>query len=361
MPSITRYAKEFTRPLLRWFTLFGRKDLPWQHPRTPYRIWVSEIMLQQTQVKTVIPYFERFMAQFPELPALANASEEQILAAWSGLGYYSRARNLYQTAQLLLSRYQGIWPQTVEELTSLPGIGRSTAAAITSQAFNLATPILDANVKRVLCRYFLVEGHPEVKKVKTQLWELAEQCMPNDRCADYTQAIMDLGATCCTSRNPQCSHCPLQTSCLAYQHDRVALLPHKKIKKTVPTKSQQFLLIHTADKKLYLEKKPPTGIWGGLWCLPTLDLETNPLDYLQHNFGFATLVSSNAFMQFKHAFTHLHLNIHVMSLKITQTPTALPLPPKNGQWFSPEDTSQLGLPQPVQRIIKAYKQTDTCE
>ena len=210
---------KFSLPLLEWFNCHGRKDLPWQHPRSAYRVWISEIMLQQTQVKTVIPYFNHFIAKFPDIQQLAHAYEDRVLAQWSGLGYYSRARNLHKTAKIICEKYKGEFPRELADLIALPGIGPSTAAAIASQAFNQATPILDGNVKRVLCRYFLIDGWPEHSSVKQKLWQLAKECMPTERCADYTQAIMDLGATRCTARNPDCANCPLQYTCLAKHHN----------------------------------------------------------------------------------------------------------------------------------------------
>lgn len=222
--------EQFSKPLLLWFTLHGRKNLPWQHPRTPYRVWISEIMLQQTQVQTVIPYFERFMQRFPNISDLALAHEDDVLSLWSGLGYYSRARNLHQTAKIILQHHQGIFPNDYTLLNELPGIGPSTAAAILSQAFNKPAAILDGNVKRVLTRFFRIQGHPEQTQVKKTLWELADSCMPQENCADYTQAIMDLGATCCTTKNPHCPNCPLQKNCLAFKHQEQYLYPTKKLK-----------------------------------------------------------------------------------------------------------------------------------
>ena len=356
MPKTAPYSKQFTLPLLNWFDQFGRKDLPWQHPRTAYRIWVSEIMLQQTQVKTVIPYFERFITQFPELNDLANADEEEVLALWAGLGYYSRARHLYRAAKMIQQEFQGVWPQDIKTLSQLPGVGRSTAAAIASQAFNLPTPILDGNVKRVLCRYFLVEGYPEDNAVKTQLWNYAELCMSKERCVDYSQAIMDLGATCCTSRNPQCHQCPLQNTCQAYIENRVLEFPHKKTKKKLPTKEQQFLLIaDTINQKIYLEKKPPTGVWGSLWCLPNISTTENPIDYLQQIGHHQISNTTHQLMAFKHTFSHFHLQIQVVLLEIkSQSNQRNFVKETSGKWFSLADALKQGIPAPVEKIIKRY-------
>lgn len=220
--------KKFSQPLLQWHALYGRNNLPWQLPRTPYRVWISEIMLQQTQVQTVIPYFERFMQQFPNINTLAQANDDEVLSLWSGLGYYSRARNLHQTAKIVVQHHGGVLPDNYQLLKELPGIGPSTAAAIASQAFNQPIAILDGNVKRVLTRFFMIKGYPEQAQVKKTLWELANSCMPNENCANYTQAIMDLGSLCCTPKNPNCHNCPLQNSCLALKYEEQHLYPTKR-------------------------------------------------------------------------------------------------------------------------------------
>ncbi|MBA3535400.1 MAG: A/G-specific adenine glycosylase [Tatlockia sp.] len=343
--------EKFSRPLLQWFDSHGRKELPWQQPRTPYRVWISEIMLQQTQVKTVIPYFNQFMAKFPALVQLAAAHEDQVLAQWSGLGYYSRARNLHKTAQIICETYKGEFPSQLENLIKLPGIGPSTAAAITSQAFNQATAILDGNVKRVLCRYFLVEGWPEQSVVKQKLWQLAQQCMPKERCADYTQAIMDLGAICCTTRNPNCANCPLQTGCVAKEQNLVSLYPHKKVKKPLPVKQQQFLLLHDLDNKIYLEKRPPTGIWGGLWCLPSIDIDLCPSEYIAKIYDFSCL-KHQELLYIRHSFSHFHLEISAKALEIENKGKMIA--EGSGKWFANIEIKELGLAKPVMDIINYF-------
>lgn len=342
--------KQFSKKLLAWFDCHGRKDLPWQHPRSAYRVWISEIMLQQTQVKTVIPYYSRFMTSFPDLTQLAKAKEDLVLAHWSGLGYYSRARNLHKTAQIIFSEFDGEFPADLDKLIKLPGIGPSTAAAITSQAFNQATAILDGNVKRVLCRYFQVEGWPEQAMVKNKLWQLANQCMSKERCADYTQAIMDLGATCCTLRKPNCNECPLQQSCLAYRAGRVAEYPYKKVKRSIPTKQQQFLLLHQNDT-IYLEKRPPTGVWGGLWCLPSINMEECPQNYIAKNYAFNEL-KQERLITIKHSFSHFHLEIDAIAIEISQQANQMADSP--GGWFKASDLNQLGLAKPVNDIIAHF-------
>lgn len=373
--------EQFTIPLLHWFDRHGRKDLPWQHPRTAYRVWISEIMLQQTQVKTVIPYFTRFIEHFPDIWQLAHADEDQILALWSGLGYYSRARNIHKTAKIICEQYQGEFPADWLTLQTLPGIGPSTAAAITSQAFAQATPILDGNVKRVLCRYFLVDGWPEQSIVKQKLWQLASQCMPTQRCADYTQAIMDLGAICCTSRNPNCTDCPLHKTCLAKIQDKASLYPHKKIKKALPVKCQQFLLLYNDKREIYLEKRPPTGIWGGLWCMPAIDLDCCPREYIESSYAM-TSVSVKELLNMRHTFSHFHLEIKALALQtvgnlIAPSPSTfgglasgannvegslnsagkrqeIEVKEAAGKWFKPADVCRLGLAKPVSRILNYF-------
>ena len=341
-------SNQFSTPLLQWFDINGRKDLPWQSPRDPYRVWVSEIMLQQTQVQTVIAYFNRFIQRFPSLLELATAQEDDVLSLWSGLGYYSRARNLHLTAKIIAQQYQGIFPKDLNLLMDLPGIGPSTAGAILSQSFNLPTAILDGNVKRVLARFFMVKGYPEQALVKKKLWELANYCMPKQRCADYTQAIMDLGATCCTSKNPNCSNCPLQNHCLAYKHKEQLQYPVKKIKKPVPILHQQFLVLSNEHGLIYLEKRPPSGLWGGLWCLPALEMDECPLRFIELYYDLKG-ETPEKLIAFKHQFSHFHLHINALSIKTkclgTQTAEA------NGRWFTKEQYPSLGLAKPTHLIL----------
>jgi len=345
---------DFTLPLLQWYEQHGRKGLPWQHPRDPYRVWISEVMLQQTQVKTVLPYFTRFIDSFPDLSSLALAAEDEVLAHWSGLGYYSRARNMHKTAKIIANELDGKFPESLPELIKLPGIGDSTAGAIASLAFNKPTAILDGNVKRVLSRYFLVSGLAEQSAVKKKLWALANECMPDTACADYTQAIMDLGATCCTVNNPLCSSCPLQKTCLAYQGHVVASYPSKKLKKKLPVKQQQFLLLHTVDNLIYLEKNPPIGLWGGLWCMPSIDINHCPHAYITQTYQLhADKVQD--LMTIKHSFSHFHLHIKALSLQTsTLTYSLAELP---GRWFSVSELKKLGLAKPVSVIINQFLHT----
>lgn len=342
--------QQFSLPLLAWFDIHGRKDLPWQHPRHPYPVWVSEIMLQQTQVQTVISYFNRFITHFPTVKSLALAEEDEVLSFWSGLGYYSRARNLHKTAKIIHYHYHDAFPNDVDSLIKLPGIGPTTAAAISSQAFDKPTAILDGNVKRVLSRFFLVQGSPELAKVKQDLWILANTCMPPLRCADYTQAIMDLGALCCTAKTPNCLQCPVKTHCLAFKYQKQALYPNKKYKKTVPTYKQQFLILLNEENQFYLEKRPPTGLWGGLWCLPSIDDEGDAQTFIatQYALKAETLESLNSF---KHYFSHFHLIIY--PLKIKTTPLSHCVAQPQGQWFNKDELSFIGLAKPTTLILSS--------
>lgn len=346
--------QQFSQPLLAWYDLYGRKDLPWQVPRHPYRVWISEIMLQQTQVQTVIPYFNRFMECFPTVKDLALAAEDQVLSLWSGLGYYSRARNLHKTAKIIHDQYKGIFPETLEQLMELPGIGPSTAAAIVSQAFNKPAAIMDGNVKRVLARFFRVHGWPEQADIKKTLWNFANHCMPEQRCADYTQAIMDLGATCCTSKKPDCTHCPLNKNCQALDYEEQLILPTRKIKKQVPEYAQQFLVLHNHDDLIYLEKRPPTGLWGGLWCLPGIDTEKCPLNFIEFNYALQG-ETPKQLMSFKHKFSHFHLQIHAVSIKTKVQEDCIC--EAQGQWFEKSQLAHLGLAKPTSLILAKLYET----
>ena len=348
----TIYQQHVSLPLLQWFELYGRHDLPWQHPRSAYRVWVSEIMLQQTQVKTVIPYFNRFIASFPDIKRLAIAAEDEVLAHWSGLGYYSRARNLHKTAAIIDAHFNGEFPCDLEQLIKLPGIGPSTAAAIASLAFNQPTAILDGNVKRVLSRYFLVSGEPKQAAVHQKLWQLANECMPQERCAEYTQAIMDLGATCCTLKNPNCMACPLQTTCRAKKENVVADYPNKNPRKSLPTKQQQFLILHTKNDLIYLEKRPPTGLWGGLWCLPIIEINECPTAFIAQTYKLQTN-NIKELITINHSFSHFHLQIKALSMQTKSTAASIAEHP--GRWFAPHEIEYVGLAKPIITILNHFR------
>src|SRR5688572_8905204 len=261
-------ADSFAGRLLAWFDVSGRLDLPWQHPRTPYRVWLSEVMLQQTQVRVVIPYFERFVSALPSVRALAEAPLDDVIALWAGLGYYARARNLHAAAKVCVEHHDGDLPRDLDALIALPGIGRSTAGAILAQAWGDRFPILDGNVKRVLARVHGIEGWPGLPAVEKQMWAIAEAQLPDDRLADYTQAQMDFGATLCTRADPACVLCPLQDECVALRTGRVAELPTPKPGKPLPERRAWMLWIEDAEGRVLLQRRPPTGIWGSMWSLP---------------------------------------------------------------------------------------------
>lgn len=351
----------FRERLLTWYETHGRHELPWQHPRSPYRVWLSEIMLQQTQVQTVIPYFEKFLDHFPDIYALANASQDQVLTLWAGLGYYSRARNLHKTAQMIVSHHQGQFPNTLAELTSLPGIGRTTACAILSLAFDLPYAILDGNVKRVLSRFFKM-AHPNVTELEKILWTLAQDCMSNTQCHQYTQAIMDLGATCCTPKNPLCLECPLHTQCLAYQDGVVSQYPAKKIKKQRPIKTKTFVLFHNNVHEIWLEKRPDKEIWGGLWSLPSFDIQDSDDDpeFIQKTFKIKPFVFQKLPMV-KHNFTHYQLILHPIAIELETNMTLITsLDCTQGQWCHLTELHHYGLPTPIRAIIREFSNYSKC-
>jgi len=343
----------FSDQLLAWWDKHGRKDLPWQHPRTAYRVWVSEIMLQQTQVKTVIPYFERFIGRFPDIQSLAAASTDEVMSYWSGLGYYARARNLLKTAGICMETHAGHLPSTPEALTALPGIGESTANAIYSQANDRPAVILDGNVKRVLSRYLAVEGWPGKPAIHKQMWKTAEQLLPAKRGADYTQAIMDLGATLCTRTRPACTRCPVNTSCKAYLTQSVDDYPAPRPRLKISTKSFRMLILVDSEGKVLLERRPPAGIWGGLWSLPSdddgrsiherLGLEIRslkPLDALQHQL------------------THMLMTIQPLIAHAQGLPSGVECT-SDQRWFDRQEWPALGLPQPVRYLLETYLENDT--
>ena len=269
----------FAQSVLKWYDKFGRKHLPWQQDKTLYGVWLSEVMLQQTQVATVIPYFERFIKTFPNITALANASQDEVLHLWSGLGYYARARNLHKAAQKMRDEFNGNFPTNFEQVWALPGVGRSTAGAILSSVLNQPYPILDGNVKRVLARYFAVDGWPGEKKVENYLWTLTEQVTPIDRVADFNQAMMDIGAMVCTRTKPKCELCPLNLECLAYQNHSWEKFPAKKPKKDMPEKDTYFLIL-SKNGKVCLEQRENSGLWGGLFCFPQFEDKASLLNFL---------------------------------------------------------------------------------
>jgi A/G-specific adenine glycosylase len=348
----------FANRVLTWYDTHGRKDLPWQQAISPYRVWVSEIMLQQTQVATVIPYFERFMQRFPDVQALAVASQDDVLHHWTGLGYYARARNMHKAAVIVNAQLGGVLPLTVEGLCELPGIGRSTAGAIVSIAHGQRAAILDGNVKRVLARHAAVEGWPGTARVHNALWEIAEQRTPQRRHAHYTQAMMDLGATLCTRSKPRCADCPVAADCIAHQTQSQSAYPGKKPRKVLPVKATRFLLVMSGDREVLLEKRPNQGIWGGLWCFPELDTDTSSvaswcIDRLQ-----TTPIALQELDPFRHTFSHYHLDINPIVVSIDAVPESI-MADDARLWYNLRQPQSLGLAAPVVKLLKSIQPIST--
>ena len=346
MPSI-KYP--FAKQLLRWFDKNGRHDLPWQTDRTPYRVWISEIMLQQTQVTTVIPYFERFMRQFATVEELAAARTDQVLHIWTGLGYYARARNLHKTAKVLVQTKAGLFPNTVEGLMELDGIGQSTAGAIAAISMGVQAPILDGNVKRVLARYHCVSGWPEQSLVKKKLWEIAEAHTPHDRVGDYTQAIMDLGATVCTRSNPSCQNCPVQMDCNGHQQDRISEFPGKKSKTTLPIKSVAMFILQNPLGEVLLEKRPATGIWGSLYSLPESAEPNSTPKFLGASITRGVESGREKLKKFRHSFSHYHLDITPVRIQVANLDELA----ENDRWlwYPLNQYLEIGLAAPVKKLL----------
>lgn len=343
----------FAPKLLSWFDQHGRKNLPWQHPITPYRVWLSEVMLQQTQVETVIPYFQRFLETFPTVQDLANAQQDEVLHLWTGLGYYARARNLHKCAQIVASEFGGEFPDDPEALNGLPGIGKSTAHAIASIAFGQQTAILDGNVKRVLTRYFAVPGWPGKPAVEKALWIKAEQLMPETRCADYTQAIMDLGATLCKRGGLNCNECPVEQECAAKAQGTQLEFPGKKPKKAIPTKTTVMSLIQNPDGDILLEQRPAQGIWGGLWSLPENEDVDTAIDAATLRFG--QTVEAECWGEVTHVFSHYKLIITPVLISLKKTINKVE-ESDTKQWFNINGPKKLGLAAPVKKLLELQQQ-----
>ncbi len=342
--------EQFQRRVLDWFDSHGRKDLPWQRKVTPYRVWVSEIMLQQTRVATVIPYFERFMRHFPTVGKLADAPLDEVLHHWSGLGYYARARNLHQAAQVIRDRHGKRFPRDFETVVALPGVGRSTAGAILSLGSGQRHAILDGNVKRVLARFHAVEGWPGRPVVADVLWEHAERYTPRARVAEYNQAMMDLGATLCTRSRPACEACPLNGHCAAYGQGRVDEFPYPKPKKILPVRATRMLLIQDAEDRVLLQQRPPAGIWGGLWSFPEPVPEQTVEDWCHGVFGCAP-TTIEAWPVVRHTFSHFHLDITPLRIFI-ENPGLSVLEGAGTVWYNCARPDSRGLAAPVQRLLE---------
>ena len=340
---------DFARLLLDWFDRHGRHDLPWQHPRTPYRVWIAEIMLQQTQVATVIPYFRRFMARFPDVASLAAADSDEVLQHWSGLGYYARARNLHAAARRIVAQHGGVFPEQFEALLALPGIGRSTAGAILAQACGQRHAILDGNVKRLLARLHAIDGWPGQKAVADRLWALSEECLPRQRLADYTQAIMDFGATCCRRSRPRCDDCPFAGRCAARAQGDPAAYPGRRPRKTLPVKRVRMLLLRNRQQQILLLKRPPSGIWGGLWSLPECGHDEDIAGFCRERLGIE-IENPQTGEILRHTFSHFHLDITPVHARARAADGGVM---ESGQrvWYNSRQPDARGLPAPVKRLL----------
>lgn len=347
---MSKSTSNFSQRLLSWYADHGRHNLPWQQDRSLYRVWVSEIMLQQTQVVTVIFYFERFISRFPNIQSLANANQDEVLHLWTGLGYYARARNLHKAAQIIRDNYSNQFPEKFELVLELPGIGRSTAGAILAQALGQKHVILDGNVKRVLTRLYAIEGWPGKKDIENQLWKLAESLTPQTQLTDYTQAIMDLGATAC-ARKPTCTSCPVIDLCEAHQQGNVTNYPTPKKRKALPVKTTHMLVLQNNEGEIMLEQRPPSGIWGGLWSLPEYSEDTleDVQKWCEKSLGLL-IDNIESLPLFRHTFSHFHLDITPIQC-LVKSPANHVMEASNRVWYNTQRPESLGLPAPVVKIL----------
>lgn len=355
-------SASFAQRVLIWFDHSGRKDLPWQKDRSAYRVWISEIMLQQTQVNTVIPYFLKFMQRFPTLQDLAQAEQDEVLKYWSGLGYYARARNLHKAAQTIQAEYKGIFPNDLEAVVALSGIGKSTAGAILSIAYQQSHAILDGNVKRVLARYYAIEGWTGSTAVQKQLWRYAEQLLPDqslqnqpERNRDYTQAMMDLGATLCTRTKPNCTICPLNADCQALQNGEVTSYPQPKPKKVLPERLAIMLILQNNRGEVFLEKRPPIGIWGGLWSFPQFETFQLAGAWLLDQYAISLNQDQVTYLPKRiHTFSHFRLKIYPCVLKIESTKQGV-MEATDQLWYNTQTEFSGGLAAPITTLLKSIK------
>jgi A/G-specific adenine glycosylase len=346
-------TKRFSSHVLAWYDKHGRKHLPWQG-QDAYRVWLSEIMLQQTQVKTVLSYYQSFIERYPTVTALAQAPLDDVLTLWSGLGYYARARNAHQCAQIISHDYGGEFPANLEALMELPGIGRSTAGAILALAFHQKAAILDGNVKRVLCRYAGIQGVPTATNTQQELWALAETLTPSKRVADYTQAMMDLGAMVCTRHRPACSLCPLQKTCFAFQEDQTANLPTRKKQIAVPIQHKQFLVLMDDKQHILLIKRPAEGIWGGLWSFPEYEMHRDLVHECQQQWGIQIDIKKRQ-APISHRFSHFQLIINPIIATITHRHYWTVLDNHDYFWYDPYQSASIGVPKPIKDVLHFLK------
>jgi len=342
-------AQSFRRKLLQWYRRHGRRDLPWKRQPTPYSVWVSEIMLQQTQVATVIPYFERFVQRFPDLNTLAGATLDEVLHHWSGLGYYARARHLYCAARFIVERRGGAFPKRIEELAALPGIGRSTAGAILALAFDQRHPILDGNVKRVLSRFSAIAEDPGRSQVQRRLWAIAEHLTPERKVASYTQAMMDLGATICTRANPQCQRCPVRNDCKAYALGRPEDFPGRREKKALPIRHARFAILQNPAGEVLLQRRPPVGVWGGLWSFPQCPMHERFSEWCTAEFGLEVLDQKNGEI-LRHRFSHFRLDIAPVFARVRVAGRGV-MEPDDTLWYNMISPPTVGLAAPVHSLL----------
>ena len=350
--------ENFANSISKWQKISGRHDLPWQRTRDPYRVWLSEIMLQQTQVTAVIAYYTRFLEACPTVAALAAANSDTVMQLWAGLGYYARARNLHKAAKIVVQHHGGVFPHQFADIVALPGIGRSTAGAISAFCFGQRTAILDGNVKRVFTRHFGVVGDPGLKPIENALWQLAEAQLPTKNIEAYTQGLMDLGASLCSRAAPKCLLCPLAETCVAKRDGLTASLPTRKVRKAVPHK-QTTVLILRRDDAVFIEQRPPAGIWGGLWSLPDLGAEFDVNNSLKtpeirasSGYQLNSLVGRKLAVE-EHGFTHFTLSItpFVIDVSATKVEKNLVAQEANTKWLNLSDVETAALPAPIKRIL----------
>jgi A/G-specific adenine glycosylase len=351
--SAGEHASSIAPALLDWHAQHGRHDLPWQHDRTPYRVWVSEIMLQQTQVATVLPYYQRFMQRFDSVRALADAPIDDVLHLWTGLGYYARARNLHRAAIRVRDEFGGEFPGTFEQVADLPGIGRSTAGAILALSRGERVPILDGNVKRVLSRVFGIQGDVKEREATEKLWRLSDACTPSANVDVYTQAIMDIGATVCTRRKPLCSYCPLATGCFALRTGRQQEIPAPRnaarIKRARRSRHVFMLVAMRADdSSVLLERRPESGVWGGLWCLPEFDTESAARSYAELSLRDPQVERQHLSL-IEHTFTHFDLVVTPLLARCEGSTGSLDEP--QSLWYNPRKPARIGLPAPIKTLL----------
>jgi len=346
---------QFTERLLTWFEVHGRHNLPWQQNPTPYRVWVSEVMLQQTQVATVIPYYQRFMARFPDVQSLAEAPLDEVLHLWTGLGYYARARNLRACAQALVAHHGGEFPEDIEAVIALPGIGRSTAGAILALSRGQRHPILDGNVKRVLARVFGIPGDPGSADVIAKMWTQSDACTPAQNAGAYTQAIMDLGATLCTRARPACTVCPMSDGCVAALEGRQEELPGRKLKRARGSREATLLIVQTGSDgslAVLVERRPAVGLWGGLWSPPQFESEFAALDWCRREIG-EPVRGSQSLAPIHHAFTHFDLCLNPLRVRCELSASV-----HDGDdrlWYRLESPPKVGLPQPIRQLFERLR------